>query len=244
MRCAIFSDIHGNLAALDTVLKEIGDQADQIWCLGDLVGYGPDPNECVERVREGDYICVVGNHDWACLGRIDLSEFNPDARRACAWTIEQLTPENSCFLDQLPASLVVDSYTLVHGSPRAPIWEYITHPGVALENFAFFDTPVCVVGHIHVPIAFHLPEWNPTQCDRRWLADSTTLNLSSGRWIVSPGGVGQPRDGDPRAAWAMLDTESRTFQLHRVDYPVGVTQRKMKKAGLPEGLINRLALGW
>lgn len=244
MRVAVISDIHGNLPALEAVLQDIGDQVEQIWCLGDIVGYGPDPNECVERVRQEDLICVVGNHDWASLGKVDLEDFNPDARWAAQWTTEQLSRKNLRFLDQLPASLVVDQFTLVHGSPRAPIWEYVTIPSIARENFAFFDTPVCLVGHTHVPLAFHLPEEKPANCERRWLDKKETLDLNEGRWILNPGGVGQPRDGDPRSAYMLLDTEEMSAEIQRVPYPVEKTQQRMEEAGLPQSLIVRLSFGW
>ena len=244
MRCAVISDIHANLAALEAVLKDIGDRVDRIWCLGDIVGYGPDPNECVERVLEEDIVGVVGNHDWACLGKLDLGGFNPDARRACYWTMEKLKPEHKEFLDRLPASLVLGEFTLVHGSPRAPIWEYVTQPDLARENFAYFDTRVCLVGHTHVPLAFHLPAEDSSTCQRRWLSGQVLLQLGHGRWILNPGGLGQPRDGDPTAPYFILDTEEMTLELRRVPYPFEKTQKRMEKAGLPANLILRLAFGW
>lgn len=245
MRCAVISDIHANLTALEAVLHDIAQQGvDQIWCLGDIVGYGPDPNACVERVRREDLICVVGNHDWACLDKVDLNDFNPDARRACLWAMKQLTPENRRFLDQLPACLVINDFTLVHGSPRAPIWEYITHTTIALENFAFFDTRICLVGHTHVPLAFHLPEDELAVCERTWINGPGKMDLSKGRWILNPGGIGQPRDGTPSSPYLILDTESLLAESHRVPYEVEETQERMQQAGLPQSLITRLAYGW
>lgn len=244
MRCAVISDIHANLAALEAVLKDIGDRVDRIWCLGDLVGYGPDPNECVARVREEDIVCVVGNHDWAALGKINLNDFNPDARRACYWTMEKLAPEHKDFLDRLPVSLVLGEFTLVHGSPRAPIWEYITQPDIARENLAYFDTRVCLVGHTHVPLVFYLPSEDAPNCERRWISGRDTLQLKQGRWILNPGGLGQPRDGDPSAPYFLLDTERMEIEVRRVPYPFEKTQKRMEKAGLPANLILRLAFGW
>jgi len=244
MRYAIVSDIHANLAAFEAVLADIGDRVDRIWCLGDLVGYGPDPNECVELAQQRDIICVVGNHDKACLGGLDLVEFNPDARRACRWTGEQLTPENRAFLDGLSEKLTIGDATLVHGSPRAPIWEYITQPEAARENFDAFDTRICLVGHTHVPLAFYLPNESSPICERRWLGGLAPLRLDTGRWILNPGGVGQPRDGDPAAPYMILDMEAMTLQVCRVPYPVEETQRRMEKAGLPGNLILRLSFGW
>ncbi len=248
MRIAVLSDIHGNLTALEAVLEAIGDDAEQVWCLGDIIGYGPDPNACVERVREGGFITVVGNHDHACLGHLDLADFNPDARRACEWTSERLSRENRLFLEGLPDTLVQEErFTLVHGSPRAPVWEYVASPEVALENLAFFETPICLVGHTHVPLAFHLTvedEDERSRCERRWLQDGQRLDLSKGRWILNPGGVGQPRDGDPRAAFLLLDTAAGTAEVRRVPYEVEAVQKRMRRAGLPQSLVTRLAFGW
>ncbi len=244
MRYAILSDIHANQVALETVLAEVRGKVDRIWCLGDIVGYGPRPNECVELVRQENMVSVVGNHDWACLGKIDLAEFNPDARRACRWAMDELTPENREFLDQLPVSLSIDEFTLVHGSPRGPVWEYITHAELARENFNFFDTRICLVGHTHVPLAFHLPAEKMPTCDRHWLSGLRTLDLSTGRWILNPGGLGQPRDGSPAAPYCILDTETMVVEVHRVAYPVERTQQQMEEAGLPGSLILRLAFGW
>jgi predicted phosphodiesterase len=244
MRYAIVSDIHANLAAFEAVLADIGNGVDRIWCLGDLVGYGPDPNECVALARQKDMVCVVGNHDKACLGGLDLVEFNPDARRACRWTTEHLTPENRAFLDGLSEKVILGEFTLVHGSPRAPIWEYITQPEAAGENMAAFDTPICLVGHTHVPLAFYLPAGSASNCERRWLSGGSPLSLSTGRWILNPGSVGQPRDGDPNASYLILDLEAMTAEVHRVAYPVEETQQRMEKAGLPGNLVLRLSFGW
>jgi len=244
MRCAVISDIHANLAALEAVLEDIGDRAERIWCLGDIVGYGPDPNECVARVQKEGIVCVAGNHDWACLGKLDLGDFNPDARWACQWTMQELNLEYKDFLDRLPMSLVLGEFTLVHGSPRAPIWEYITQPDIARESFAYFDTRVCLVGHTHVPLSFHLPAEDAFVCERRWLSSRTRLRLDKGRWILNPGGLGQPRDGDPSAPYILLDTEEMSLEFRRVSYPFQETQMRMEKAGLPANLILRLGLGW
>jgi predicted phosphodiesterase len=244
MRCAVISDIHANLAALEAVLTDIGDRVDRIWCLGDIVGYGPDPNECADRIRQDDIISVVGNHDWASLGKVDLAEFNPDASRACRWTTEQLTPENREFLDRLPVSLTIEEFTLVHGSPRGPIWEYVAQPEIARENFAFFDTRVCLVGHTHVPLAFYLPAEGASACERHWLNGRETLDVSRGRWILNPGGLGQPRDGDPSAPYFILDTGAMILEIRRVPYPIELTQKRMEQAGLPGSLSLRLSFGW
>ncbi|MGC8873568.1 MAG: metallophosphoesterase family protein [Chloroflexia bacterium] len=240
----MISDIHANLAALDAVLADIGAQAEAIWCLGDVVGYGPDPNECVARLQERGIVSIAGNHDWACLGRLDLADFNPDAREACLWTADRLSKEGRAFLERLPVSRVLEDVTLVHGSPREPIWEYLTSPEVALENLSFFETRICLVGHTHVPMVFHIPEGGAPLCRQRWLQGGEALSLESGRWILNPGAIGQPRDGDPRAAYLLLDTETLEVRIRRVPYAVETTQRRMLEFGLPGSLIRRLAFGW
>ncbi len=244
MRYAIISDIHANLTALEAVLADIGDQVDRIWCLGDLIGYGPDPNECIERIRREEIVSVVGNHDKACLGGMDLIEFNPDARRSCRWTIEQLKPENRAYLEGLAEKVVGDGFTLVHGSPRLPVWEYITQPETARENFAAFDTRICLVGHTHVPLAFFLADNAPPTCERRWLSGVGPIDLNTGRWILNPGGLGQPRDGDPTSPYLVIDLDTMMAEVHRVPYAIEQTQRRMEQAGLPGNLILRLSYGW
>jgi len=246
MKVLLISDIHANLAALEAVLEDASTaHYEAIWCLGDLVGYGPRPNECIETLRSQPtpLLCVAGNHDWASLGKVPLEDFNPDARQACQWTMEQLTPENRDYLLGLPVSAVEGEYTLAHGSPRQPIWEYILYPGLAAANFAHFQTPYCLVGHTHIPIIFE--EMAPPE-DVLTLAPSLNgaLSLDEGRFIINPGSVGQPRDGDPRASYAILDTQSRQIRFHRVDYPIEATQEDMLALDLPPRLIARLSYGW
>ena len=155
MRCLVLSDIHSNLEAFQAVLDDAG-PVDQVWCLGDVVGYGPDPNGCVELLRSLPHLCTAGNHDWATLGKLDLRDFNPDAREANLWNRQQLTPENLAYLEALPEKLVNGQFTLIHGSPRFPIWEYIIYASTAQLNFEHFDTPFCFVGHTHTPVIFRL----------------------------------------------------------------------------------------
>ncbi len=156
MRVLVVSDIHANLAALDAVLDDAGDfDYEAVWCLGDTVGYGPEPNECIARIRDLDALCVVGNHDWAVVGGMDIDDFNQEARRGVLWTREHLTAENLDWLAGLPnAPIVAGQFTLTHGSPRDPVWEYILYPSIARANLEFFGTPFCLVGHTHVPIVF------------------------------------------------------------------------------------------
>ena len=244
MRYLIISDIHSNLEAFEAVLADAG-FFDRVWCLGDVVGYGPDPNECVERLRDLPHICVAGNHDWAVLGKLDLDDFNPEARRACLWTREQLLPANREYLEALPQSLVEEGFTLVHGSPRHPIWEYILYPSTARANFEHFDTRFCFVGHTHVAVIYrHNPENPAKACDVLIPSLDDPLVLGEDRLIINPGSVGQPRDGDPRASYIILDSDKLTLEYRRIPYPVEVTQARMMEKGLPPRLIVRLGYGW
>ena len=156
MRYAIIADIHANLAAFEAVLGDIKQKGgvEEIWCLGDIVGYGPDPHQCIELLRQYNHVCVAGNHDWAAIGKIDTSYFNPDAAAACQWTARQLSPDDIQYLESLPLTIEKDDFTLVHGSPREPIWEYIISTSIAARNFAFFQSQFCLVGHSHVPAVF------------------------------------------------------------------------------------------
>lgn len=242
MRILLISDIHANLVALETVLAKAS-PFDRIWCLGDVVGYGPEPNACIDRLRSFDLLCIAGNHDWAALGKLDLEEFNPDARRAAIWTREQLTTENIEWLRELPDRVPTqaEKFTLVHGSPRYPIWEYVLTPAVARTNFDFFDTPICLMGHTHVPVVYRVNDWTATADP---LVEDSPLKLNPDRMMINPGSVGQPRDGDPRAAYALLDLDARTLTHYRVDYDIAATQAKMEQSNLPTRLITRLSYGW
>jgi predicted phosphodiesterase len=241
MRVLIISDIHANLAAFEAVLVAAKDQWDTIWCLGDLVGYGPDPNECVALLREHDHISLSGNHDWAVLGKLDVQNFNREAQIAIRWTQEAISTDTYDYLDSLPPALTLSPFTLCHASPRQPVWEYILDPYTAAINFDYLKTPYCLVGHTHVPVIFeerddqhvlyHQPDYNAL-----W-------RLNNHRLILNPGSVGQPRDSDPRAAFALLDTEKLIWQHRRIPYPFAVTQDKMRQFGIPTRLIKRLEYG-
>ncbi len=246
MRYLLVSDVHANLAAFESVLEDADGQYDKIWCLGDMVGYGPDPNECVELLQTFDHLCIAGNHDWAVLDKLDVEDFNPDARFATLWTREQLTADVRDYLNNLPIALVEEEiFTLVHGSPRHPIWEYILYPAVAQPNFKQFNTPYCFVGHTHSPVIFEEAD-EPGEVCKAYIPDfnNDPLMLGEHRLIVNPGSVGQPRDGDARAAYGILDTEANTLRHYRVTYPISVTQEKMKSYDFPPRLWNRLAFGW
>ena len=243
MRYAILGDIHSNLAAFEAVLRDMDSRGgfDKILCLGDVVGYGPEPRECIELLQRYEHVCVAGNHDLAAVGQIDTSDFNIDAALANQWTARQLTEEDKDYLRYLPLSLSEYDFTLVHGSPREPIWEYLLSIDAARTNFAVFKTLFCLVGHSHIPLVFEYFDDTVIFHD---FPDGTTLTLGSNRLIINPGSVGQPRDHDPRASYALYDSETGTVHHYRIEYDVLATQDKMKREGLPEFLISRLSYGW
>ncbi len=245
MRYAIISDIHSNLAAFQAVLHDINGTGsiDRIWCLGDIVGYGPDPKECIELLRQYEHVCVAGNHDWGALEKIDLNDFNPEAAAACRWTGQQLGPDEIDYLANLPLTLQEGDFTLAHGSPREPIWEYLLSTYSARISFDYFQTKYCLVGHSHVPAVFEQLA-DSEDCFLAELSPDAPLILGENRQIINPGGVGQPRDGDPRAAYAIYDSEHGVIQHHRVPYDIDATQQKMAEYGLPSRLITRLSYGW
>lgn len=241
MRVLVISDVHANLAALEAVLED-APPFDELWCLGDLVGYGPKPNECIQRVQSFSHISLAGNHDWATLGKLDLKSFNAVARAANEWTREQLTPSSRTYLDGLSPRFQQGDFTLAHASPREPVWEYIMDAGTACLNFEHFESPFCLVGHTHVPVVFELEE-GQQRCEARLPPLPEPVALGPRRAIVNPGSVGQPRDSDPRASYAILDDDEMTWTFHRAAYPVEVTQESMRALGLPRRLIDRLAVG-
>lgn len=245
MRCLIVSDIHGNLEAFDAVLQSATGY-DQVWCLGDIVGYGPNPHECIQRLRSLPFVTVAGNHDWAVVNLVDLNDFNADAQGAAHWTYDQLTQDDREFLAGLPARVVLHGFTLVHGSPRYPVWEYILQPSIARASFAHFDTLCCLVGHTHVPFIYSMDDSRDgARCKSQAPPHDALVPLTDvPRMIINPGSVGQPRDGNPLAAYAILDTEERTMLFQRQAYPVEETQRKMDQHNLPPRLIARLSFGW
>ena len=242
MHTLVLSDIHANLAALEAVLADAAGQWERVWFLGDLVGYGPQPNECVERLRALEPLALTGNHDWAVLDKLDVDDFNAEARMVVRWTQRTLTGENRAYLQDLPPLRVAPPFTLAHASPRHPVWEYILDLPTALANFAHFDTPCCLVGHTHVPAVFALDEASGG-LDFALVEHGDVLDLSRHRLIVNPGGVGQPRDGDPRAAYALLDDEAMTMEFRRVPYDIAATQALMRDLKMPRRLIKRLEQG-
>jgi predicted phosphodiesterase len=242
VRVAVVADIHANLEAFRSVLEDArtGGPIDAVWSLGDLVGYGPEPSACIALLRSYPHWTVAGNHDLAATGAIGIDDFNPFAAEAARWTASTLSEVEKLWLRGLPEVLVQDDFTLVHGSLRDPVWEYLVSPAAAEAHFALQTTPFSLVGHSHIPLCF---KENGAWVDAEALQDGETVELGGNRLILNPGGVGQPRDGDSRASYATLDTEARRWQLHRVAYNIAATQRKMLAVGLPEYLIERLARG-
>lgn len=243
MRYLVIADVHSNLDAFQTVVWDAEKHGgfDKLWCIGDIVGYGPQPHECIEFLKQHDSISVAGNHDLAAIGKIDVFDFNPHAARAVIWTSEQLTDSDVEYLKSLPFSYCEGDFTMVHGSPRNNILEYITSISVAKENFRYFDTRYCIFGHTHIPAIFEMKDGNAMSLH---CFSGAELDLKNKRLILNPGGVGQPRDYDPRASYALYDSESGIFTFYRVEYDISKTQKKMEKAGLPDYLIERLSYGW
>jgi diadenosine tetraphosphatase ApaH/serine/threonine PP2A family protein phosphatase len=241
MRYALLADIHGNLTAFKAVLRDIEENGgvDELWCMGDIVGYGPDPSACIAQLRDYPHRCVAGNHDWAAVGKVDISDFNPDAAEACRWTGKQLSADDIKYLESLPLTLTNGDFTIAHGSPREPIWEYILSTRIANENLRFFETRYCLIGHSHAPLLF---EQVGETCLLKDLPAG--LRLGENRLIVNPGGVGQPRDGDPRAAYAIYDESDEVIYNYRIPYDIADTQERMERNGLPNFLVTRLSHGW
>ena len=242
MRVLIVSDIHSNIEALEAVLRhaERNGGFERIWCLGDMVGYGPDPSACLHRLREFEIVAVAGNHDFAAAGVIDAADFNGAAFTAIRWTANQIDDEDSSYLAGLPQVSMQPPFTLVHGSLRVPIAEYLTHPSQAVATLNLLTTDYCLVGHSHYPFICRenggMPLFLP-------LPESQGVPLDAERCIINPGSVGQPRDRDVRASYAVFDEGALSVEHHRVDYDRAATQAKMREAGLPQYLIDRLDLG-
>ena len=195
----------------------------------------------IELLCQYDHLCVAGNHDWAAVGRIDTADFNPDAVAACRWTAQQLKPGDIKYLESLPLVIQKGDFTLVHGSPREPIWEYLVSSRGAEENSAYFETRFCLVGHSHVPLVF---EFSPAgTCSLSGFPAGGRLVLGENRLIINPGGVGQPRDGDSRASYAIYDSDAMSISHRRIPYDIGVTQARMMEHGLPVHLVTRLSYG-
>lgn len=239
----VISDVHANLTALEAVLTDAG-KVDEVWCMGDVVGYGPQPNECIERLRALPKLtCMMGNHDFAAAGDDGMEVFNTDARRALLWHREILTEENKVFLSDLSTTATVrGDATMVHGSPRDPIWEYVMNTLVARINLSFYDTSWCFVGHSHFQAVFQYDEKKdnltievPRPAEQYVLKD---------RAMINPGSVGQPRDRDPRAAYGLFQPGKKIWEPRRVEYEIKEVQKRILDAGLPPRHAERLSGGW
>ena len=241
MRVAVVSDIHSNLHALEAVLAAIEAEApEELWCLGDLVGYGPRPNECCAAIAERAEMCLAGNHDLAVRGTIDLAEFGGEAAVAAGWTRDVLEPQAQELLERLEPEGAAHGVALYHGSARDPIWEYVLSDEAALATLELAGSPLVIVGHSHVALRV---VQSGDELDGGVAPAGTEVEVGDVRALLNPGSVGQPRDGDPRAAYLLLDLDAQRASFRRVEYDVGRTQREMRDAGLPELLAARLELG-
>jgi diadenosine tetraphosphatase ApaH/serine/threonine PP2A family protein phosphatase len=240
MRVAVISDVHANYHALEAVLREIdAARVDAVWCLGDTVGYGPRPNECCDLVSGRTGHCLVGNHDLVVLGELTVGEFNDEAAAAAIWTADVLTPESRAFLASLKPFGAVDGVDLFHASARDPVWEYVLTEEAATATLELSSAPLILVGHSHVALAITADDGRVSGGP----APGGSKIALDGRRLLNPGSVGQPRDGDPRAAWLLLDLEERFAEFRRVPYSIERTQAEMRERGLPQALAARLERG-
>lgn len=244
MNVAVISDIHANRHALDAVLKDIDETGvDEIWCLGDAVGYGAFPDDCVNTLRERCDVFLLGNHDLAALREIDISTFSSSAAIAARWTRDHLSAESFEVLRELKeTSTEREGIGMYHASPRDPIWEYVVDSELAEDNLDVQEQQIALIGHSHIALYFTRVDEMSRVCSVL-APEGTELRMTRGKWLLNPGSVGQPRDGDPRAAWAELDTETLRTCFHRVGYPVEEAAEAIRDAGLPAHLGDRLLKG-
>src|SRR5215212_1307089 len=242
MRVAIVSDVHANRHAFEAVLDDVeAAGAEEMWCLGDLVGYGAEPDACVEIAEEHCSICLAGNHDLGVIGVLSLEDFSRGARIAAEWTRDTISEETRDFLLALSPEGEGKGYGLFHASPRDPIWEYVLSGLTAELCFDATDFRVSFIGHSHVALSFHRPEGEPAGGTTRREGDE--LDLSTGEWLINPGSTGQPRDGDPRAAWLVLDSDAWTATYRRAEYDIAGAMAAIRAARLPDSLAERLQYG-
>jgi diadenosine tetraphosphatase ApaH/serine/threonine PP2A family protein phosphatase len=244
VRLAAITDIHANLPALEAVLEAIdGADLEEIWCLGDVVGYGADPDACADLVRERCATCLVGNHDLAVLGALDIASFSEAAAEAVAWTREHVAERTLAMLRELEPVGAREGIGLFHASPRDPVWEYVLSAEQADACLDVQSERVTLIGHSHVSLFFERPDGGPGEIRGAQASDGALLDLAAGAWLVNPGSVGQPRDGDPRAAWLEIDTEAQTARFRRVPYDIERAAAAIAIAGLPKRLAERLRTG-
>src|SRR5919205_1535357 len=242
MRVAICTDTHANRQAFEAVIAAAeAAECAELWCLGDLVGYGAEPDACVRLAREHCSVCLAGNHDLAVVGKLDLEEFSRGAALAARWTRVVIAEGTREFLSSLEPSGSAAGIGLFHASPRDPVWEYVLSGLTAELCFDATDFRVSLIGHSHVALSFHRPEGEPASGTTR--RAGTELDLSTGEWLVNPGSTGQPRDGDPRAAWLLLDTDRKSAVYQRAEYDIAGAQAAIRAARLPDSLAERLAHG-
>jgi predicted phosphodiesterase len=242
MRIALLSDVHGNLPAFEAVLADVdSEEVDEIWCLGDLVGYGAQPDACVELARQRCELCLAGNHDMVVTGAIDIADFSSSAAAAALWTREHIGADARAFLEGLEPQLDGRAIGLYHASPRDPVWEYVLSSWQAGECMDLMEPRVGAIGHSHVALWFQRD--GDGQVEGAPAEAGLECDLADGDWLINPGGVGQPRDGDPRAAWLLLDTEGWTAGWRRVEYPIEEAATAIEEAGLPALLAQRLYVG-
>jgi predicted phosphodiesterase len=242
VRVAIVSDIHGNRHAFEAVLDAITDsECQELWCLGDLVGYGADPDACVDLAREHAAVCLAGNHDLGVRGTLPLEQFSRGAALAATWTQETITAQTREYLDALQPSNLKEAVGLYHASPRDPVWEYVLSPLQAELCFDVQPQRVSLIGHSHVALAFSRFPGAPATGETR--GDGDEIELETGEWLVNPGSVGQPRDGDPRAAWLELDLDAWRAIYRRTEYDIAGAAAAIRAARLPDSLAERLLYG-
>lgn len=244
MRAAVLSDVHANLPALEAVLAAAAAaEVDELWCLGDVVGYGAQPDACARLIEERCSVCLVGNHDLAVLGELDVSTFSEQAAVAVEWTRGAASAETLAFLRGLSPLGSREGIGLFHASPRDPVWEYVLSTDQAEDALDAQEERIGLIGHSHVALFFTRAEGRRTYAQGAQAGDGALLGIESGHWLLNPGSVGQPRDGDPRAAWLELDTEQLTARYHRVPYDVAAAAEAIVAADLPHGLAERLTVG-
>jgi len=242
MKVAVISDIHGNRHAFEATLEAVAaSEAAELWCLGDLVGYGAEPDACVELAREHAAVCLAGNHDMAVTGAIPLDDFSKGASLAAQWTREVIAPENLAFLRSLRPQGEEEQVGLYHASPRDPVWEYVLSALLAELCLDRQSHRLCLVGHSHVALSFVRSDGALATGEPR--REGARLDLSEGQWLLNPGSVGQPRDGDPRAAWLLLDLDADSASFHRAAYDVAGAAAAIRAARLPDSLAERLEYG-